>query len=505
MDVTLKTGGWPYGPMPPAKDQKENPATKAYADVLRAWLDQNPGVKLEAIEFDVWDQQALTTAVTGGTAPAFYPGNVLGGWNNAATKSAFVQGLAADVTALIEEYRFADKMADYVRPIWDSWQLDGAYYAAPQGFGAGNGVYYRRDLVREEGLAEPQPGWTWDDLATLAVGLTEGQRKGIALQAFGLEWWLNTEGWSLLTRVPAPATSWNWTYDYTSRADVWIDIVGKYRTLAFDDGAVLSDVSFADPDVTAAFSQGRVAMMPNNQFFMLGDPNTADTPGNLAKKLGKPINDVVGWIQHPVGTHGNIGNTQPFLTVLSFSPDLDEDALDKAMSLHDYMTFGDGYVDQKKAAYDATKDLQKVYTDPTPLRKDAEIEGVPGTLADAWGEQYAEAVRAAAAIPLLPAPDQYLPVEANQGPNETAEQDAQSRWMYERGDLDVRADLQKVEQTRNQQAESFTSSVSDEEFVAGAKEYFAALDAFWAEHAPEFSSQVFRPWYEQTVVPALAG
>lgn len=49
----------------------------------------------------------------------------------------------------------------------------------------------------------------------------------------------------------------------------------------------------------------------------------------------------------------------------------------------------------------------------------------------------------------------------------------------------------------NQQAQSFSSSLSDEEFVAGAREYYAALDAFWQEHAPEWHAQVYTPWYTE--------
>lgn len=505
VDVTLKTAAWPYAAMPDESAAADDPVLSAYREVLQTWMDDNPGVKLEAIEFDVWDQQALTTAVTGGTAPAFFPGNVLGGWNATITKSAFLQGLSADVTDVLDRYQLNDKIAPYAKPIWDSWKVDGRYYAAPQGYGAGNGIYFRRDLINELGLQEPQAGWTWADLTELANGLTKGNRRGFGAQSYFLGAWLGSEGWSLLPNIPAPDTSWNWTYDYQTQAEVWKSIIDQYRDMAFNVKSIQSDIGWADGDVTAAFAQERAAMMPNNQFFMLGDPDTDNTPGNLAKKLDKPLDDVVGWIQYPVGRHGNINGTQPFMTVLGFAPDLDDVALDKAVSLHTYLAFGDGFVAQKQAIYDATEDLQKVWSDPTPLAGNVEIPGVPGSVAEAWGQRYADNVAAAAALPLIPNQSNYLPAEENPGPSSTAIEDATSAWMYEKGNVDVGADLAKLTDTMNKQAGGFTSSASDDDFIAGARSYFEAVVAFWAEHAPDYSANVVRPWYEQSVRPALGG
>ncbi|GAB3763297.1 ABC transporter substrate-binding protein [Microlunatus parietis] len=505
VDVTLKTAAWPYAAMPSESAAADDPVLGAYREVLQTWLSDNPGVKLSAIEFEVWDQQALTTAVTGGTAPSFFPGNVLGGWNDTVTKSAFLQGLSADVTDVLDRYQLNDKIAPYARPIWDSWKVDGRYYAAPQGYGAGNGIYFRRDLINELGLREPEAGWTWSDLTELANGLTKGNRRGLAAQSYFLGVWLGSEGWSLLPHIPAPDTSWNWAYDYRAQADVWKTIIDQYRDMALNVKSIQSDIGWADGDVTAAFAQERAAMMPNNQFFMLGDPDTDNTPANLAKKLDKPLDDVVGWIQYPVGRYGNRAGTQPFMTVLGFDPDLDDIALDKAVSLHTYLAFGDGFVKQKQAIYEATEDLQKVWSDPTPLAGNVEIPGVPGSVAEAWGQRYADNVAAAAALPLIPNQSNFLPVEENPGPSSTAVQDATSAWMYEKGSVDVDAGLAKLTDTMNKQAGGFTSSASDDDFIAGARTYFEAVDAFWAEHAPDYSANVVRPWYERTVLPALGG
>lgn len=494
---------WPYAPMPTKKERDQNPSTRAYAETLQRWLDKNPGVTIKGIALDVWDQDALTTSVTGGTAPAMFPGNVLGGWGAAATRAAFEQGLAADVTALVRTYRFADKLADYARPSFTQSKVNGKHYAAPQGYSAGNGIYFRRDLVRRLGLRAPEPGWTWDDLRALAKGLTEGRRKGLAIQQWGLGWALNAEAFNLFTQVPAPKTGWKWLWDYTSRARQWQPIVQSYRDMIYRDESVLTDVTFTDTEVTQAFSQGRAAIMPNNTYFFTGDPDDANTPAHLAKKMDMEVGEVYGWVQHPQGRTGFFGGTSAFMTLLSFDPHLAEEPLDKAVNLHDYMTFGEGYVQQKKAAWDLSKDLRKVYVEATPLRGMQRVEGVPGGLEEAWGTDFVLAVQAATGLPTVPDQGTYFPAEENPGPEDTAISDAQSKWQFERGEPDIVAGLRTAETTRNKQAASFTSSATEGEFLAGARTYFEAQDAFWRAHAPEFHDREFRRWYDQSITPAL--
>ena len=78
--------------------QAADPGMKAYAEAVQPWLDENPGVKLEQITFDVYDQQALLVAISGGTAPSFYPADVLGEWDEELVLASEKSGLAADVT-----------------------------------------------------------------------------------------------------------------------------------------------------------------------------------------------------------------------------------------------------------------------------------------------------------------------------------------------------------------------------------------------------------------------
>ncbi len=218
VNVTLTThDGWPYGVLPTKKEQKGDPGKEAYADVLQEWMDKNPGVKIKNAALDVWNQETLTTAITGGTAPSAFPGDVIGGWNRANVRSAMLQGLTAEVTEHLKTYGVEDELEDFVKPIWEKWGIDGKFYAAPWIYNVGTGIHYRRDLLQERGLEDPTPEWTWDDVRTLAKGLTEGKRKGFMMQGQALNGGLNADGMDFHAKVPAPGTSWNWRWDLLRR------------------------------------------------------------------------------------------------------------------------------------------------------------------------------------------------------------------------------------------------------------------------------------------------
>ena len=183
VDVRLLTAGWPLEAMPSPEDQSADPAKKVYAEVLQEWMNNHPGVTIASSELNIWDQQALVTAISGGVGPSWFPGYVLGNWNVGATRAAFSQGLAAEIQSLVEQYQTETKLADYVQPHLDFLKYNDTFYGVPESYGAGNGVYFRRDMIEAKGLKEPEPGWTWPDFYELAKGLTGDGIKGDAVRA----------------------------------------------------------------------------------------------------------------------------------------------------------------------------------------------------------------------------------------------------------------------------------------------------------------------------------
>lgn len=506
-DVTLRVAaGAPIGPMPSKEDRKQNPSEDAYGEALQAWLDDNPGVELKAINVDVWDQEAMTTAIAGGTAPAQFVSNVIGGWSSPGIRSAFLQGLAADVTEMVEEADVIGNLIPSAQPIWERvWNVEGSYYALPSSYNIGTGIHYRRDLVEELDLPKPEPGWTWTELRELALALTDGDFKGIALQAWPMNGALSCEGFGLLTKLPAPDTSWNWQWDNSVFQDAWVKAIENLRGLRFEDDSSIADISFGDGETLQAFARGDAAMHINTVVYFSASPDSDTSTVALAESVGRPVEEVVGWSPMPVGMtgYGASGLTQGQIDSASFDPELDDDSLAAIFDLQLHM-LRDGFVRQKEVLYEQTNDLHRVYdwANIMPIMEGT-LENLPGTPEEAWGQDFMDAMRTASEHPLIPSEAWDIPAEAATGPTDDAETDAQTRWWYEAGDTDVAQDLEQLAKNRNQQADGFTSSVADEDFVEGARSYYQALDEFWEENSPTFHEEYYKPWFDEHIRPVL--
>ncbi len=513
VNVTFSTGGWPGDAMPTADQQKDNVTLKAYADSLSQWLKQNPGVKIKHVDTNIWDQQTVTQAVSTGTAPTWYMGNVLGSFQNPLVRSAFARHLAADLTDLIKSTNFESTLTSSYLPLFQGWKVNGRYYGTPGGYGVGDGMYFRRDLIQQAGLPEPTPGWTWDDFRNLAKALTTAKRKGAALQSYVFDQILFANGlnagatnYGQLGLNPTPSNGWPWRYDLAPWMSQYEQVVNTWRGMYFTDKSITSASNTGDNDVAQAFARGDVAMCANNTGFFtraVTDPTSAQ---NIAVKLNKPFEDVVGWISHPLGALGSFGATQPVVALASIDPHLqrNQPALAKAFDFAVQMLVGKALQDQRVEIYKATKDLKQVFLEVPPMSKYQEsYPGISASLDEAWGAKTMQAVSAAAAIPLLPDPAVYFPAETNAGPTGDAWNDANSGLAYTQDSIS--SVLTKLQNVQNQQFASLTSSTSSSDFVNAAKKFFADLDAFWARNAPNFSAQAFHPWYEQTVLPALGG
>lgn len=510
--VTFLTNGWPGDSMPTAAQQKADVNTKAYADSLAKWLKQNPGVTIKHTDTTIWSQQTVIQAISAGVAPTWYQGNVLGSYQNPLVRSAFARGLAADLTDLVKSTNLEGQLTSFYLPIFQSWKVNNRYYGTPGGYGVGDGMYFRRDLIQAAGLQEPTPDWTWTDFRNLAKALTTSKMKGASLQnyvfdqsmyACGLNSGATNYGQFGLT--PAPSQSWPWKYDLTPWLSQYSDIVNNWRGMYYTDKSLISQTSTGDSDVAQAFARGDVAMVANNTGYFtrpVSDPTSAI---NISQKLGKSFGDVVGWVSHPKGPLGSFGATQAGSALASIDPHFNRNqpALAKAFDFAVQMLVGQSLVDQRQEIYKATNDLKEVFLEVPPMSKLQVTYGVKGTAEDAWGSTTMNALSAASSIPQLPDPAIYFPAEKNAGPTGDAWNDANSGLAYTQDG--IAGLLNKLQSVQNQQLTSLSSSISASDFLASAKKYFAALDTFWAKNAPEFSAVEFHPWYQQVILPALGG
>lgn len=502
-DVVILTSGWPLTPLPTEDEIAADPARAGYAEALQAWLDENPGVTFQSVEVNIWDQQAIVTAISGGTAPTYVYALSIGGWNWSGARAAFAQNLVADVTAAVEEFGLKTKLTPAIDAVWEPLtNVNGGYLGYPIDAGA-DMFWIRRDLLQDLGIAEPPADWTWDDLMELARALTSAadSRQGLGAPAWMAGAILNDHGYGLLRNVPSPETGWNWTR--SAEGTLWGELLTNLRKLIFEDGAVYTDVSYTTDNYTAAFTSGATAINRTNILGAFGSAAQENSLAALASRLGKSYDEVFTFRGLPYGSNGFFTNTL-YVGNVSISPDTAPEVLSKAVSAVDFMFLGRGWDIQKAGQFAASNDLQAVFNYPLPIDGKYTYDGVPGSFADAWGQSTLDAVTQAVDRPIAPDQALFFPVEQNPGPNDQSFEDAWANIMYVADSIDPTAELQKAVDTWNQQAAGFSSSVPDADFIAAAQSYFQAVDAYWKEASPAFYESTFKPWYDAFVSPALA-
>lgn len=504
-EIVLLTSGWPLNPIRTEEEVAGQPDLAAYNQALQTWLDEHPNVTFERIEANIWDQQAIIPLIAGGTAPTFVYADTIGGWTTAGARAAFVQGLVADVTPQVESFGLKEKLTPGALAAWEPRvNVAGRYYNYPIDSGH-QGFFYRRDLLHEAGLEDPPIDWTWEDFFAMTRALTSeaDNRRGFGAQSFSIADVLASEGFDLLSRVPTPDTNWNWSRDLTSTPE-WFDMVREFRSLIFDEGVVLVDNSLGgNEDYANLFVNGVIGITTQNVLNGFGGGAVSEGIASLPKQLGRPFEEVIGFRGKPKGRNGFTRNTT-YVGGVAFNPDVNNEELDAGVGVVDYMFLGPGWDIQKAGQYEISQDLQVVFNYPLPIDGKYEYEGVPGTFGDAYGHQTQDDLQQIISVPIPPDEGTYFPPEANVGPSSTAIDDAWSSLTYESGEQDVEGIIRQAEETWNQQADGFSTSISDDEFKAAAQSYFSDVDAFWAEAAPEFHENVFKSWYENTVLPAIS-
>lgn len=513
--VTFYSSAWPGDSMPTAAQIKSSPVTKAYADSLTKWQKQNPGVTIKHSATNIWDTKILTTAVSAGTAPTWYMGNVLGSFLDPAVRAALTRGLAADLTDLIAKNNLEAQLTSNYLPVFRNTQVGGKYYGTPAGYGIGHGIYFRRDLLQQYGLQEPQPGWTWEDFRTLAKQMTRGKMHGAQMQNYIFSEALYSNGlvssaisMGSLGLTPSSSSTYPWRFDLNSIANRYEAVVNSWRAMVYTDKSILINKNYGDSDVAAAFIRGDIALASSDVSFLTSSPSATNTTSAqaLTNRLSKPIDDVLGFVPNPGGPHGSFGATQAGGAIGSIDPKLQRNpgALATAYDFLTYMIIGQGAVDQIYEQYQDTKDLKLVYNSASPMTKNmTTFPNISGTAADAWGPKTFKAFQTIASIPLIPSYTSYFPAEQNTLPTEDAVNDALNGLSFTQNP--IAPILAKLQTLQNQQYSSLNSSVAKADFLKSAQTFYKVLDAFWQKNAPDFYAQDFHPWYEQTILPAIGG
>jgi multiple sugar transport system substrate-binding protein len=112
-------------------------------------------------------RQKLISSITGGNPPDLAQAwdNWIGQFNG--------MGAVEDITARAKAWKH---YADVAPTAWQTVTIDGKITSLPLAVTL-DGLYYRTDRLKELGLKEPSPDWSWDDFLALAKAFTKADKN----------------------------------------------------------------------------------------------------------------------------------------------------------------------------------------------------------------------------------------------------------------------------------------------------------------------------------------
>jgi len=112
-------------------------------------------------------RQKLISAITGGNPPDLCQvwDNWVGQFNG--------MGAVEDLTARAKAWKH---YADVAPTAWQTVTINDKIVSLPLAVTL-DGIYYRTDRLKELGLKEPTPDWTWDEFLALAKGFTKADKN----------------------------------------------------------------------------------------------------------------------------------------------------------------------------------------------------------------------------------------------------------------------------------------------------------------------------------------
>jgi multiple sugar transport system substrate-binding protein len=153
---------------------------QAYRDVIAAYENEQPGVKVKLIEASDRDDliARLSTSFSGGSPPDLFLLNY----------RFYGQFAARGVLEPIEQ-RVDDsdvfQQDDFYEQALDAFRFDGTLTCLPQNISS-LVVYYNKDLFKQARVAEPKAGWKWAEMVEAAKELTMDSDADGKAEVYGL-------------------------------------------------------------------------------------------------------------------------------------------------------------------------------------------------------------------------------------------------------------------------------------------------------------------------------
>ena len=153
---------------------------RAFRNVVSEFRKVEPEITVTLVEASDRDDliARLSTSFAGGQPPDLFLINYrFFGQFEVRGVLEPIQGRLDDSAAFAED--------DFYAKALDAFRIDGELVCLPQNVSS-LVVYYNRDLFREAGIAEPLPGWTWDEMVEKAIRLTRDSDGDGNVDQYGL-------------------------------------------------------------------------------------------------------------------------------------------------------------------------------------------------------------------------------------------------------------------------------------------------------------------------------
>jgi multiple sugar transport system substrate-binding protein len=153
---------------------------QAFRNVVKEFRRIEPDISVTLVEASDRDDliARVSTSFAGGQPPDLFLINYRFYGQFAA------RGVLEPIQSRLDESEAFDE-EDFYPQALDAFRVDGELVCLPQNISS-LVVYYNRDLFREAGVSEPEPGWTWNDMVEKAIALTRDEDGDGNVDQYGL-------------------------------------------------------------------------------------------------------------------------------------------------------------------------------------------------------------------------------------------------------------------------------------------------------------------------------
>ncbi|MCX6381945.1 MAG: extracellular solute-binding protein [Armatimonadetes bacterium] len=302
---------------------------------------QNPRVKVEYINFDMWTdnfRSALAVALSAKKAPAYYIARDL--------PQTIEQGMYADITELMKTWdQFSQQPEGSIR----QGTVNGHIYTIAANELGATVIRYRKDWFREAGIfnerGEPGPrsDWTWDDYRAYAKKLTDvsKNRHGGAADDAGSMHYIEANGLDLYI----PDSTGNNDWQFNDKDPRILDSLKAVREIINNDKSITYSTTMGWYERHNEFDSGRVGMISSFSPHIARESITSPT------KMGQDsvYRDTVGMAPFPRGKNG-YNPLQPITNPIGFDPTLSKEQLKAAFEWCKSWFYGDNFLNRMRNA-----------------------------------------------------------------------------------------------------------------------------------------------------------